>query len=101
MNMISNDGSNKLSSSRKGGESSRAMPLEGWPGVVRAEWGPGLNRRDPEKDFNFVGPMFRRERPQRGRVRQCGQLRVEIFCRSDAAIDAELMVMVNELQREL
>ena len=47
------------------------------------------------------GPMFRRERPQKGRFRQFYQFGVEIFGRADAACDAELMMMVDELRREL
>ena len=45
--------------------------------------------------------MFRRERPQKGRFRQFSQFGVEIFGRADAATDAELMMMVDELRREL
>jgi histidyl-tRNA synthetase len=45
--------------------------------------------------------MFRRERPQKGRFRQFSQFGVEIFGRADAATDAELMVMVDELRCEL
>ena len=69
--------------------------------MVRAYIEAGLDRSDPEQRFYYVGPMFRRERPQKGRFRQFSQFGVEIFGRADAAIDAELMVMVDELRREL
>ena len=45
--------------------------------------------------------MFRRERPQKGRFRQFYQFGVEIFGRADAACDAELLIMIDELCRDL
>jgi histidyl-tRNA synthetase len=82
-------------------ETTLALRPEGTPGVVRAYIEAGMDRSDPEQRFYYVGPMFRRERPQKGRFRQFSQFGVEIFGRADAAIDAELMVMVDELRREL
>ena len=76
-------------------ETTLALRPEGTPGVVRAYIEAGLDRSDPEQRFYYVGPMFRRERPQKGRFRQFSQFGVEIFGRADAAVDAELMVMVN------
>ena len=60
-----------------------------------------MDRSNPEQRFYYAGPMFRRERPQKGRFRQFAQFGVEIFGRADAATDAELIVMVDELRREL
>ena len=82
-------------------ETTLALRPEGTPGVVRAYIEAGMDRSDPEQRFYYVGPMFRRERPQKGRFRQFSQFGVEIFGRADAATDAELMVMVDELRREL
>jgi len=78
-----------------------ALRPEGTPGVVRAYIDAGLDRSDPEQRFFYYGPMFRRERPQKGRFRQFNQFGVEIFGRADAACDAELMIMVDEFRREL
>ena len=78
-----------------------ALRPEGTPGVVRAYIEAGLDRSDPEQRFHYGGPMFRRERPQKGRFRQFHQFGVEIFGRADAACDAELIVMIDELRREL
>ncbi len=78
-----------------------ALRPEGTPGVVRAYIDAGLDRSDPEQRFYYYGPMFRRERPQKGRFRQFNQFGVEIFGRADAACDAELMIMVDEFRREL
>jgi histidyl-tRNA synthetase len=82
-------------------ETTLALRPEGTPSVVRAYIEAGMDRSDPEQRFYYVGPMFRRERPQKGRFRQFSQFGVEIFGRADAATDAELMVMVDELRREL
>ena len=78
-----------------------ALRPEGTPGVVRAYIEAGLDRSDPEQRFYYGGPMFRRERPQKGRFRQFHQFGVEIFGRADAACDAELIIMIDELRREL
>jgi histidyl-tRNA synthetase len=45
--------------------------------------------------------MLRYERPQKGRYRQFHQFGVEIFGRADAACDAELMIMIDDLMRDL
>jgi len=82
-------------------ETTLALRPEGTPGVVRAYIEAGMDRSDPEQRFYYVGPMFRRERPQKGRFRQFSQFGVEIFGRADAATDAELMIMMDELRREL
>lgn len=82
-------------------ETTLALRPEGTPGVVRAYIEGGLDRSDPEQRWYYAGPMFRRERPQKGRFRQFSQFGVEIFGRADAATDAELMVMIDELRREL
>ena len=78
-----------------------ALRPEGTPGVVRAYIEAGLDRSEPEQRFYYSGPMFRRERPQKGRFRQFHQFGVEIFGRSDAACDAELLIMIDEIRREL
>ena len=49
----------------------------------------------------YMGPMFRHERPQKGRYRQFQQLGVEAFGIADADIDAELIIMSARLWRAL
>jgi len=49
---------------------------------------------DPVAKLYTIGPMFRRERPQKGRYRQFHQLDVEILGYEDARIDAELILML-------
>ena len=78
-----------------------ALRPEGTPGVVRAYVEAGLDRSDPEQRFFYSGPMFRRERPQKGRYRQFYQFGVEVFGRADAACDAELLIMVDDYRQAL
>jgi len=86
---------------RDEGETAVAIRPEGTPGVVRAYIEAGLDRTDPEQRLFYSGPMFRRERPQKGRYRQFYQFGVEVFGRPDAACDAELLIMIDELCRGL
>ncbi len=78
-----------------------ALRPEGTPGVIRAYIEAGLDRSAPEQRFYYSGPMFRRERPQKGRLRQHHQFGVEVLGRTDAACDAELLIMIDDLRREL
>ena len=86
---------------RDEGETVVAIRPEGTPSVVRAYIEAGFDRSDPEQRLWYSGPMFRRERPQKGRYRQFYQFGVEIFGRPDAACDAELLIMIDELCRDL
>ena len=52
---------------------------------------------DPVRKFCFMGPMFRRERPQKGRYRQFYQFDAEVFGIESPYIDAELIFLLNEL----
>ena len=82
-------------------ETAVALRPEGTPGVVRAYIEAGLDRSDPEQRFFYSGPVFRRERPQKGRYRQFYQFGVEVFGRTDPACDAEMLVMADEICRSL
>ena len=82
-------------------ESQMVLRPEGTPGVVRAYIEAGLDRSDPEQRFFYCGPMLRYERPQKGRYREFYQFGVEVFGRADAACDAELLIMIDDLRREL
>src|SRR5271167_2824348 len=86
---------------RDEGETVVALRPEGTPGVVRAYVEAGFDRTDPEQRLFYSGPMFRRERPQKGRYREFYQFGVEVFGRADAACDAELLIMIDDLRREL
>ena len=73
---------------------------EGTAGVVRAVLQNGLLYAAPVRLW-YMGPMFRRERPQKGRTRQFHQVGAEVFGASGPDIDAELQVMCQRLWREL
>ncbi len=73
---------------------------EGTAGVVRAVLQNGLLYAAPLRLW-YQGPMFRRERPQKGRTRQFHQFGVEVFGASGPDIDAELQVMCQQLWRAL
>jgi histidyl-tRNA synthetase len=73
---------------------------EGTAGVVRAVLQNGLLYAAPVRLW-YMGPMFRRERPQKGRTRQFQQVGAEVFGASGPDIDAELLVMCQRIWREL
>lgn len=74
---------------------------EGTAGVVRAYGEGNLHQVDPVRKLYYLGPMFRRERPQRGRLRQFHQIGAEVLGRTDPFIDAELLLLLQDLWAEL
>ena len=76
------------------GPSLRLRP-EATASVCRAYIEHGMHTRPGNVKLYYVGPMFRRERPQKGRYRQFYQIGAEVLGQSDApAIDAELIEML-------
>ncbi len=73
---------------------------EGTAGVVRMMIEHNLPREGIQKVF-YNGPMFRHERPQKGRYRQFHQVGAEVFGASDAKIDAELISITDALWKSL
>jgi histidyl-tRNA synthetase len=80
---------------RLNGEQLTLRP-ENTPGVVRAAIEHNLTY-DGGKRLFYMGPMFRHERPQRGRYRQFYQLGAEALGFAGPEVDAELMLMVTQL----
>ena len=76
----------------KGGEKITLRP-EATPSMVRAFVEHNVEQAMPIAKLYLLGPMFRYERPQKGRYRQFHQLDVEAFGIGDPAIDAEMMEM--------
>ncbi len=74
---------------------------EGTAGVVRAYGEGQLHQVEPVRKLYYLGPMFRRERPQKGRLRQFHQIGAEVFGRTDPFIDAELLLLLRDLWEEL
>ena len=73
----------------RGGEQLTLRP-ENTASVVRAMISGGLTQSLPLKYF-YAGPMFRYERPQKGRMRQFHQVGIEYLGPSDALADAEVI----------
>jgi histidyl-tRNA synthetase len=73
---------------------------EGTAGAVRAALSNGLLHNQQQKLW-LSGPMFRREKPQKGRYRQFHQMSVEALGFAEPEIDAELIAMSARLWREL
>ena len=73
---------------------------EGTAGCVRAGIQHGLLYNQQQRLW-YTGPMFRHERPQKGRYRQFQQIGVEAFGIASADIDAELITMTANLWKQL
>lgn len=73
---------------------------EGTAGCVRAGIEHGL-LYNQEQRLWYMGPMFRYERPQKGRYRQFHQVGVEIFGIANPEIDAELILLTARLWKAL
>ncbi len=56
---------------------------------------------EPVRKFYMTGPMFRRERPQKGRYRQFYQIDAEVFGLDSPYVDCELIFLLNELFKHL
>lgn len=81
----------------------RALALrpEATAGVVRAYFEHGLNGGPQPSRLYLVGPMFRYDRPQKGRYRQFFQLDVEAIGSASAALDAEVIELARAWLRQL
>jgi len=73
---------------------------EGTAGAVRAWLQAGLSRSGVQRWY-YAGPMFRRERPQKGRLRQFQQIGVEMFAIPGPVEDADLVFMAQRLLDDL
>jgi histidyl-tRNA synthetase len=74
-----------------------ALRPEGTASLVRAYIENGLTRSTPVAKLFYTGPMFRRERPQKGRYRQFHQIGAEFLGRDDPAADAETVTAVADI----
>ena len=74
---------------------------EATAGVLRAYIEHNLHQSEPASKLYTIGPMFRRERPQKGRLRQFHQINVEYIGYSDAYIDAEVMLMLMHMLKSM
>jgi histidyl-tRNA synthetase len=65
--------------------------------IVRAYIQHKLFAKDPVRKFYLLGPMFRRERPQKGRYRQFYQIDAEIFGVASPLVDVQLILLLVTL----
>lgn len=81
----------------------RSMTLrpEATAGVLRAYIEGNCNARETVSKLFTYGPMFRYERPQKGRMRQFHQLNCECIGASEPLVDAELILMLMTFLKEI
>ncbi len=84
----------------KGGRSISLRP-EYTPSIARAVIEHRLHLEPAPLRFYYIGPMFRYDKPQKGRYRQFHQADVEVLNEPDPAIDAELVEMADSLLGKL
>jgi histidyl-tRNA synthetase len=83
----------------RGGDSLTLRP-ENTAGICRALVSNGLTQSLPQKAF-YAGPMFRYERPQKGRFRQFHQIGAELIGPSEPLADAEIMALGWDILKTL
>ena len=74
---------------------------EGTAGVVRAYLESEMYKVEPVRKLYYMGAMFRRERPQKGRMRQFHQIGAEALGRGDPFIDAEILLLLRDFFNSL
>ena len=77
------------------------MRPEATASLIRAYIEHGLYAQRPVQRLFTIGPMFRHERPQLGRLRQFHQVSVEVLGADSPRVDAEIMAMGSMMLREL
>jgi histidyl-tRNA synthetase len=84
----------------RGGRSLTLRP-EGTAPICRAYVEHGLHREPQPQKLYTIAPMWRYDRPQKGRYREHWQLSVEAIGSDDPALDAELIQLYTEVLRRL
>ncbi|HSC83576.1 MAG TPA: ATP phosphoribosyltransferase regulatory subunit, partial [Pseudomonas sp.] len=82
-------------------QESLTLRPEGTAGCVRAVLEHGLTGGGQVQKLWYAGPMYRYEKPQKGRYRQFHQVGVEVFNLPGPDIDAELIVLTARLWQQL
>lgn len=82
-------------------DESLTLRPEGTAGAVRAYIEHGVPQAEPLTRWYYLGPMFRAERPQRGRYRQFWQAGAEVFGDAGPASDAEMIDLLVRFLREI
>lgn len=84
---------------RDKGEESVTLRPEGTAGVVRAYMEHSFAAKEEISKLYYLGPMFRYERPQKGRFRQFHQIGAEILGVDSPFADAEITVLVDRIAK--
>ncbi len=74
---------------------------EGSAGISRAVMEHGLARSQAGLKFYYIAPMFRSERPQRGRYRQHTQFGVEVFREPEPSVDVEVIALLEGFYKSI
>ncbi len=84
-------------------EEGYALRPEGTASVVRSYLENSFDKKEPLSKFFYIGPMFRGERPQKGRLRQFHQIGVEAIGPNSASpyLDAEVIALAVHLLKDL
>ena len=83
------------------GDNRVTLRPEGTAGVIRSFIEQKLHVQDPVAKLYYMGPMFRYERPQKGRYRQFHQIGAEVTGITNPRIDAQVLVMLCRFFAEL
>lgn len=79
------------------GDRDMTLRPEGTAPIVRAYLEHDLDKTDPFQKLFYIGPMFRAERPQAGRLRQFSQIGLEAIGSSSPSVDAEVIAVMLEV----
>lgn len=82
------------------GDNRVTMRPEGTAAVMRSYIEHKMYAQDPVTSLYYIGPMFRYERPQKGRYRQFHQIGAEVVGVHDPLVDAQILVMLRHLFTE-
>jgi histidyl-tRNA synthetase len=82
-------------------ETSLTLRPENTASVIRAYIEHRLDQRPGVQKLYYIGPMFRRERPQKGRYRQFFQIGAEAIGSESPAVDAEVIEMVVDILKSV
>ncbi|TRZ93976.1 histidine--tRNA ligase [bacterium] len=85
----------------KKGKDIYALRPEGTASVVRAYLENSLDKTSGFLKLYYIGPMFRLERPQKGRLRQFHHLGCEVIGSGDAFLDVEVIALADNLLKTL
>jgi histidyl-tRNA synthetase len=94
-------GGKELYRLEKRGSQNLALRPEATAGVVRAYFEGGLNQGPQPVRLYLLGPMFRHDKPQKGRYRQFFQFNVEVIGGANSGFDAEVIELAGRWLKEV